>query len=292
MSDSRITEGHSGFTLIEITMVLVLLGILAAVAVPKFFDLQEEAEQKAVLSSAAEVQARLEATFSRQVLEGVSCSEARKFAAKIENLADDGVKSFGEFSFKTEGEGQSGSLGLKYSRGDDQWKEVAGFSLVLPQCSSDESAVSPTFSQAGLDIWKEIVSGTFVSKPSIKVNKEGDPYKFESWDSWEEDVSTWVNWLQSQNKAAIADLPNKQHNDVRIRQVKGTNTIDQVLVGQGPKSSTKDNLLSETPGADEANRKARIEIFKTHCANWDTLFEIRYSETTGYQYLVAKYPEL
>ena len=37
---------ENGFTLIEIVMVLVLLGILSAVAVPKYFDLQEEADAK------------------------------------------------------------------------------------------------------------------------------------------------------------------------------------------------------------------------------------------------------
>lgn len=36
-----------GFTLIEIVMVLVLLGILSAVAVSKYFDLQKEAQAKA-----------------------------------------------------------------------------------------------------------------------------------------------------------------------------------------------------------------------------------------------------
>ncbi|MBF0626875.1 MAG: prepilin-type N-terminal cleavage/methylation domain-containing protein [Magnetococcales bacterium] len=40
----RVASRQAGFTLIELIMVIVILGILAAVAVPKFTDLSGEAE--------------------------------------------------------------------------------------------------------------------------------------------------------------------------------------------------------------------------------------------------------
>lgn len=44
----KIIKNEQGFTLIEIIAVLIILGILTAVAVPKYLDLMEEARNKSV----------------------------------------------------------------------------------------------------------------------------------------------------------------------------------------------------------------------------------------------------
>ena len=53
MEKKKILKNEKGFTLIEIIAVLIILGILAAVAVPKFLDLTAEAEQKALEGAVA-----------------------------------------------------------------------------------------------------------------------------------------------------------------------------------------------------------------------------------------------
>ena len=59
---------NSGFTLLEIIAVLVIMSILAVVAVPKYFDLQEQARQKAMGTGIAEAVGRVNGYFAQEVL--------------------------------------------------------------------------------------------------------------------------------------------------------------------------------------------------------------------------------
>lgn len=87
---------QSGFTLIEIVMVLVLLGILSAVAVPKYFDLQDEAQKKAAVAIAAEYQAQFNGAFAQALLQNKSCAKAREDAVAVANgikISNGSIKS-------------------------------------------------------------------------------------------------------------------------------------------------------------------------------------------------------
>lgn len=67
--EKRAALGQKGFTLIEIIAVLVLLGVLAAVAIPKYSELQDEAKNRAGQGIVAAAQSQLSMDFARSLLD-------------------------------------------------------------------------------------------------------------------------------------------------------------------------------------------------------------------------------
>lgn len=145
------SKKQMGFTLIEIVMVLFLLGILSAVAVPKYFDLRDQAELQAAQATVAEFQARLNARFASGLLEGQTCDNAKTEA--LEGLA--GTKyttalkgdDFGDWTIASVGEEDAKhliALTVKNTTSEKVYptavttateKIKAHFNVTMPQCN-------------------------------------------------------------------------------------------------------------------------------------------------------------
>jgi prepilin-type N-terminal cleavage/methylation domain-containing protein len=89
-------SNQKGFTLIEIIAVLVILGILAAVAVPRFMDLTSVASEKAAMQGVAEGKSRLSNQFARNLLS--TTSNTVDFLLNQVNVLDPTLRNAGDYT--------------------------------------------------------------------------------------------------------------------------------------------------------------------------------------------------
>ena len=61
---------NKGFTLIELVMVIVIISILAAIAIPKFVDLQSNAKQAACDGNIATIRSSIAAYYAKTAVQG------------------------------------------------------------------------------------------------------------------------------------------------------------------------------------------------------------------------------
>ena len=72
----NIQRKQQGFTLIELIIVIVILGILAATASPKFLNLQSDAKVSTVQGLSASLKSAANIVYSKALVQGVASSQS------------------------------------------------------------------------------------------------------------------------------------------------------------------------------------------------------------------------
>ena len=86
---SGLPRHQAGFTLVELVTVILILGVLAAVALPRYADLQGKARESKVKAVAGSIKAANGLVKAQAMASGVNCSTATGTSVTMEGAAID-----------------------------------------------------------------------------------------------------------------------------------------------------------------------------------------------------------
>jgi len=112
-------RNEKGFTLIEIIAVLVILGILAAVAVPKYVDIQEEAKMAAAKGQIAEMKSSANLAYAKLYLKNAAQPTAGEIITELGSPTELGTAP-DNWAVSFTASGTSSILLAVTKRGDDE----------------------------------------------------------------------------------------------------------------------------------------------------------------------------
>jgi len=70
----KVWSNQKGFTMIELIVVIIILGILVAIALPKYFSMTDKAQEAACLANQKAIESAIMMEYSRALLNGENTS--------------------------------------------------------------------------------------------------------------------------------------------------------------------------------------------------------------------------
>jgi MSHA pilin protein MshA len=113
-----IQKKQQGFTLIELVVVIVILGILAVTAAPKFIDLSADADKAVLEAASGSLLSGAKLVYSKAIIQGVQNQELTDIDINGDGTTDVEIKYGYPSADRTKGIANALDLGEDWTYGD------------------------------------------------------------------------------------------------------------------------------------------------------------------------------